>query len=142
MFDYNTQRPRGFGFITYDSEDAVDKVLLKTFHELNGKMVEVKRAVPKELSPGPSRTPLGGYNYGVSRINNFFNDYAQGYSPSTVGGYGLRMDGRSFSPITGGRSGYAPFSFGYGMGLNSEPGLNPNFGGNANLNNTLSYGRI
>ncbi|KAI8007980.1 Heterogeneous nuclear ribonucleoprotein 1 [Camellia lanceoleosa] len=141
MYDHNTQRPRGFGFITYDSEDAVDKVLLKTFHELNGKMVEVKRAVPKELSPGLSRTPLGGYNYGVSRINNFLNDYAQGYSPSTVGGYGLRMDGRSFSPITGGRSGYAPFGSGYGMGLNFEPGLNPNFGGNANLNNTLSYGR-
>ncbi|KAF5948588.1 hypothetical protein HYC85_014545 [Camellia sinensis] len=141
MYDHNTQRPRGFGFITYDSEDAVDKVLLKTFHELNGKMVEVKRAVPKELSPGPSRTPLGGYNYGVTRINNFLNDYAQGYSPSTVGGYGLRMDGRSFSPITGGRSGYAPFASGYGMGLNFEPGLNPNFGGSANLNNTLSYGR-
>ncbi|CAL5396835.1 unnamed protein product [Camellia sinensis] len=125
MFDHNTQRPRGFGFITYDSEDAVDK-----------------RAVPKELSLGPSRTPLGGYNYGVSRINNFLNDYAQGYSPSTVGGYGLRMDGRSFSPITGGRSGYAPFGSGYGMGLNFEPGLNPNFGGNANLNNTLSYGQV
>ena len=41
MYDHNTQRPRGFGFITYDSEDAVDQVLLKTFHELNDKMVEV-----------------------------------------------------------------------------------------------------
>ncbi|KAL6529051.1 hypothetical protein OROHE_014795 [Orobanche hederae] len=65
MYDHNTQRPRGFGFITYDSEDAVDMVLQKTFHELNGKMVEVKRAVPKELSPGPSRVgPHVGYNYG------------------------------------------------------------------------------
>ena len=50
MYDHNTQRPRGFGFITYDSEEAVDRVLHKTFHELNGKMAEVKRAVPKELS--------------------------------------------------------------------------------------------
>ncbi|KAF7145743.1 hypothetical protein RHSIM_Rhsim04G0039900 [Rhododendron simsii] len=25
-YDHNTRRPRGFGFITYDSEDAVDKV--------------------------------------------------------------------------------------------------------------------
>ncbi|CAL5393920.1 unnamed protein product [Camellia sinensis] len=140
MYDHNTQRPRGFGFITYDSEDAVDKVLLKTFHELNGKMVEVKRAVPKELSPGPSRSPLGGYNYGLSRINSLLNGYTQGYSPNTVGGYGLRMDGR-FNPITGGRSGYAPFGSGYGMGLNFEPGLNPNFGGSANLNSNLTYGR-
>ncbi|KAF9625604.1 hypothetical protein IFM89_024377 [Coptis chinensis] len=33
MYDHNTQRPRGFGFITYDSEDAVEKVIFKTFHE-------------------------------------------------------------------------------------------------------------
>ncbi|XP_059661186.1 heterogeneous nuclear ribonucleoprotein 1-like [Cornus florida] len=140
MYDHATQRPRGFGFITYDSEDAVDQVLLKTFHELNGKMVEVKRAVPKELSPGPSRSPLGGYNYGLNRINNFLNVYSQEYSPSAVGGYGVRMDGR-FSPITGGRSGFASFGSGYGMGLNFEPGLNQSYGGNANFNNTLSYGR-
>jgi RNA-binding protein Musashi len=24
MYDHNTQRPRGFGFITYDSEEAID----------------------------------------------------------------------------------------------------------------------
>ncbi|KAA8519180.1 hypothetical protein F0562_013436 [Nyssa sinensis] len=119
MYDHNTQRPRGFGFITYDSEEAVEKVLLKTFHELNGKMVEVKRAVPKELSPGPSRNQLGGYNYGLSRVSGFLNDYTQGYNPSSA--YGVRMDGR-FSPVTVGRSGYPPYSPGYGMGLNLEPG--------------------
>ncbi|XP_062152253.1 heterogeneous nuclear ribonucleoprotein 1 [Alnus glutinosa] len=141
MYDHNTQRPRGFGFITYDSEEAVDKVLVKSFHELNGKMVEVKRAVPKELSPGSSRSsPLGGYNYGLSRVNSFLNGYTQGYTPSTVGGYGLRMDGR-LSPISGGRSGYPPFGSGYGMSMNFEPGLNPGFGGSANFNSNLSYGR-
>lgn len=143
MYDHNTQRPRGFGFITYDSEDAVDKVLLKTFHELNGKMVEVKRAVPKELSPAPTtRSPLGGgYSYGLSRIDNLLNGYSQTYSPSAVGGgYGLRMDSR-FSPMLGGRSNYAPFGSGYGVGLNFEPGLSPGYGGSANFNTTLSYGR-
>ncbi|KAL6953748.1 hypothetical protein U1Q18_049842 [Sarracenia purpurea var. burkii] len=140
MYDHNTQRPRGFGFITYDLEDAVEKVLLKTFHELNGKMVEVKRAVPKELSPGPSRSPLGGYNYGSSR-NNFLNAYGQGYSPGgAVGGYSVRMDSR-FGSTAAGRSGFAPFGSGYGMGLNFESGLNPNFGGSANFGNTMSYGR-
>lgn len=138
MYDHNTQRPRGFGFITYDSEEAVDKVLLKTFHELNGKMVEVKRAVPKELSPGPSRSPLGGYNYGLSGVSNsFLNGYTQGYNPSTVGGFGL---GR-FSQVAGGRSGFPSFSSGYGMGMNFEPGLSTGFGGTANFNNRVSYGR-
>ncbi|XVE78337.1 hypothetical protein DITRI_Ditri13aG0136700 [Diplodiscus trichospermus] len=140
MYDHNTQRPRGFGFITYDSEDAVDKVLLKNFHELNGKMVEVKRAVPKELSPGPSRSPLGGYNYGLNRVNNFLSGYTQGYTPSSVGGYGLRMDGR-FSPVAGGRSGFPPFGSGYGMGMNFEPVLNPSFGNSANFSSNMSYGR-
>lgn len=140
MYDHNTRRPRGFGFITYNSEDAVDKVLLKTFHELNGKMVEVKRAVPKDLSPSPSRNPLGGYNYSLGRIGNFLGGYNEGYLPSAAGGYGVRMDGR-FSPITAGRGGFTPFGSGYGMGLNVEGGMSPNFGGNANFNNSINYGR-
>ncbi|CAF2126723.1 unnamed protein product [Brassica napus] len=134
MYDHNTQRPRGFGFITYDSEEAVEKVLLKTFHELNGKMVEVKRAVPKELSPSPARSsPLGaGYSYGVSRVNNLLNGYAQGFSP---GGYGLRMDGR-FSPIGAGRSGFASFGgSGYGQGLPTG------FTGGSSFNGNGDYGR-
>ncbi|KAF5746144.1 heterogeneous nuclear ribonucleoprotein 1-like isoform X1 [Tripterygium wilfordii] len=140
MYDHTTQRPRGFGFITYDMEEAVDKVLMKTFHELNGKMVEVKRAVPKELSPGPSRSPLGGYNYGLSRVNSFLNGYTQGYTPNTSGGYGLMMDGR-FSPVAGGRSGFPPFGSGYGIGMNFEHGLSPTYGASANFSNNLSYGR-
>lgn len=140
MYDHNTQRPRGFGFITYDSEEAVDRVLIKTFHELNGKMVEVKRAVPKELSPGPSRSPIAGYNYGLNRVNNFLNGYTQGYNPSALGGYGVRMDSR-YGAIASGRSGFPPFGSGFGMGMNFEPGLNANYGGNANFGSSLSYGR-
>ncbi|KAI4298787.1 hypothetical protein L6164_032305 [Bauhinia variegata] len=138
MYDHNTQRPRGFGFITYDSEDAVEKVLCKTFHELNGKMVEVKRAVPKELSPGSSRGQLVGYNYGLNKINSFSNGSIQGYNPSLVGGLGFGTDGR-FSPITVGRSGYPPFSPSYGAGLNYEPTLSQN--GNANFTSTQAFGR-
>ncbi|KAF6156462.1 hypothetical protein GIB67_004113 [Kingdonia uniflora] len=98
MFDHNTQRPRGFGFITFDSEEAVEKVLLKTFHELNGKMVEVKRAVPKSIhrmdgrySQSPiSRNGLSPFSpspYGMG-VN-----FETGLSPS----YGI---GRGLNPIT------------------------------------------
>lgn len=142
MYDHNTQRPRCFGFITYDSEEAVDKVLYKTFHELNAKMVEVKRAVPKELSPDPNRSPLIGYNYGLNRASSYLNIYAQGYSMSPIGGHGVRMNGR-FSPLTSVRTGFSPFgNTGYGMGMNLDSGLNPNFGGNSNYGNNFGYGRI
>ncbi|KAL2473095.1 RNA-binding (RRM/RBD/RNP motif) family protein [Forsythia ovata] len=142
MYDHNTQRPRGFGFITYDSEDAVDRVLHKTFHELNGKMVEVKRAIPKELSPGPSRSPLVGYNYGFSRTNNFLSSYAQGYNLSSLGGYGVRMDSR-YSPLASDRGGLSHFgSPSYGMGVNVEQGLNPGYGGGSNFSSNVGYGRV
>ncbi|XP_044504269.1 heterogeneous nuclear ribonucleoprotein 1-like [Mangifera indica] len=134
MYDHNTQRPRGFGFITYDSEEAVDRVLHKTFHELNGKMVEVKRAVPKELSPGPIRSPMIGYsNYGLNRATNLLNNFAQRYNLSPVGGLGVRMDGR-FSPLATGRTGFSPFRM--------EEGLNPSYGGTSSFNNSLGYGRM
>ncbi|PRQ32086.1 putative DAZ-associated protein 1, RNA recognition motif 2 [Rosa chinensis] len=139
MYDHNTQRPRGFGFITYDSEDAVDRVLHKTFHELNGKMVEVKRAVPKEQSPGPLRSPQIGYNYSPGRANNLLNSYAQGYNMSLVGGFGVGMDNR-FNPISSGRSGFSPIGTNrYGMGMNLEPGLSSSYGGNSNFGNSLGY---
>ncbi|CAA0815422.1 RNA-binding (RRM/RBD/RNP motifs) family protein [Striga hermonthica] len=127
MYDHNTQRPRGFGFITYDSEEAVDKVLFKTFHELNGKMVEVKRAVPKELSPGPVRSQS-------NRVSSFLGAY---YSPMRM------MEGR-FSPVTLTRSGYptySPSSYNNNssVGLNLDSGFGLNYG--PGLDSGLGYGR-
>ncbi|KAF2285685.1 hypothetical protein GH714_007108 [Hevea brasiliensis] len=54
----------------------------------------------------------------------------------------MRMDSR-FSPLASGRSGFPPFgTTGYGMGMNLEPGLSPNYGGGSNFGNSPGYGRM
>ncbi|KAF3637987.1 Heterogeneous nuclear ribonucleoprotein 1 [Capsicum annuum] len=142
MYDHNTQRPRGFGFITYDSEEVVDKVLCKTFHELNGKRVEVKRAVPKELSPGQTQSQLvGRYNPGMNRVNNLLNVYAQGYSPSSMANHGVGMEGR-YPPIPVGRNGYSLFGpADYNMGTEIDSRLNSSYGEIRKFSSVLGYGR-
>lgn len=47
MFDRQTQRSRGFGFVTFREESTI-RDIMKIAHEIKGKMVEVKRAEPKE----------------------------------------------------------------------------------------------
>lgn len=48
MYDNMTQRPHGFGFITFSSDDPVTMVLKNSFYQLKGKLVQVKLAVPKD----------------------------------------------------------------------------------------------
>lgn len=51
MFDRQTGRPRGFGFVTFTEERAVDEVLRNYNNNLlKGKWVECKKAQPKEVT--------------------------------------------------------------------------------------------
>ncbi|CAN1144954.1 Heterogeneous nuclear ribonucleoprotein 1 [Linum perenne] len=123
MYDQNTQRPRGFGFISFDSEDSVDRVLHKTFHDLNGKQVEVKRALPKDANPGGGSRSMGGNAAGAGGGGGY---QSYGGSGGNAGTYEGRMDsnrymqpqaaGGGFPPY--GSSGYGTPGYGYGAASN------------------------
>ncbi|CAK0829010.1 unnamed protein product, partial [Prorocentrum cordatum] len=63
MKDRDTGNSRGFGFVTFDSTDAVDKVIAQyKEHKIEGKWVETKRAQPRGVAPPPTRAPRSSRN--------------------------------------------------------------------------------
>lgn len=136
MLERDTGRPRGFGFVTFENEDSVEKVL-SVNHELSGKIVEVKKAEPKRSfsQPTAERTQAsnlaGGYGpnangpalnlrassggTGNSSNNGFFSPYLN--SPLSYG-----MDRGLFGSEQGGFPGF-PGYYGGGLGLGLGLGL-------------------
>ncbi|KAL6519878.1 nuclear ribonucleoprotein 1 [Orobanche minor] len=140
MYDQQTSRPRGFGFISFDSEDAVRRVLHKNFHELNGKQVEVKLATPRDggggrsVGGGPGGGGGGYQSHGssVDNSNSFdgrmeSNRYTQPQNPS----YGYNMPGYGYGPTNNGMS--------YGYMNYGDPAGGGGYG-NPNAPNGAGYG--
>ncbi|KOC66566.1 Heterogeneous nuclear ribonucleoprotein 27C, partial [Habropoda laboriosa] len=50
MYDQEKKKSRGFGFLSFEDEDAVDRCVGEHFVNLNGKQVEIKRAEPRDSS--------------------------------------------------------------------------------------------
>jgi RNA-binding protein Musashi len=66
MMDKDTGRPRGFGFVTFDSEAAVDLTLRGDLRIL-GKPIEVKKAQPRgDMRAEEERSRRGGGNGAVA----------------------------------------------------------------------------
>ena len=77
MMDKDTGRPRGFGFVTFDSEAAVDKCLAYHPLEILGKPIEVKKAQPRGKM-GEEDDSRGGRGRGkFGRDDRYGNDNTQ-----------------------------------------------------------------
>lgn len=75
MMDKDTGRPRGFGFVTFDSDAAVEKCLEYQPLEILGKMIEVKRAQPRGKMGEEDDFNRGGRGRGkFNRDDRFGND--------------------------------------------------------------------
>ncbi|KAJ3019494.1 hypothetical protein HKX48_002027 [Thoreauomyces humboldtii] len=114
MIDRESGRPRGFGFITFENSDGVDKAMAKqSMGELaiNDKPVEVKRAMPKHKIAGPGAT--GGIPQTIR-----FGGRGEGFTPG---------DGRAapgFGPMRTRMGGYPADAMGMRMvgGMGPSPG--------------------
>ncbi|GMI99125.1 hypothetical protein HRI_003581800 [Hibiscus trionum] len=153
MRDHATNRSRGFGFITFETEQAVDDLLEKGNKiDFAGSQVEIKRAEPKKPNQPPpaskryndSRTAYGsGFGDGYGRYGGGGFSGGGGYNRSSgayggrAGGYGA-YGGGDF----GGYGGYGgPGSGGIGP-YRGEPslGYSGRYGGNFNRGYDMGSG--
>ena len=77
MMDKDTGRPRGFGFVTFDSEAAVERCLDYHPLEIMGKSIEVKKAQPRGKMGEEEEGPRGRGRGKFGRDDRFGNDNNQ-----------------------------------------------------------------
>ena len=87
--DPNTQTSRGFGFVTFVNSDSVQEVFKTRPHELDGKNVDCKRAMPREFNtPGShsktTRLFVGGFK-GLDLEPEDLREYLESRHPKDFG---------------------------------------------------------
>ncbi|XP_016340155.1 heterogeneous nuclear ribonucleoprotein A1-like [Sinocyclocheilus anshuiensis] len=119
MTEKNSDKRRGFAFITFDDHDAVDRIVIQKYHTVNGHNCEVRKALSREEMNRVSVNQRGGRGGGSGSGGGNFGR-GGGYGD---GGYG------------GGRGGYSG-----GDGYNGYGGNGGYGGGGSNYGGNRGYG--
>ena len=138
MVDRATNRSRGFGFVTFETEEAVDAVL-RNKCEIMGKWVEVKRAEPRDArsEPGQRGGGMGGGGMGGGGMGGggMGGPMGGGMGGGGYGGGGMGMQGGRGGGNMGGGGGRGGGGGGmmasYGGGGRGGGGMMGGYGGGA-----------
>lgn len=87
--DPHTKESRGFGFITYAQSESVEKAFKARPHNLDGKQLDVKRAMPREYNTAGAHSKtkklfVGGFK-GSDLTPEELRAYIESRHPTSVG---------------------------------------------------------
>ncbi|GFS90375.1 heterogeneous nuclear ribonucleoprotein 27C [Nephila pilipes] len=169
MYDQEKKKSRGFGFLSFETEDSVKQVCAEHFVKINGKKIECKHAEPRDKKRPQQQTnqsnqwggpPMGPPGWGPGAPTpGSAGPCGPAMGPGgpmpgpMTGPMGPPMNNGMMGPPAGGyqggwggpppygpQGGWAPHPGGYGPGYNSWGGC-PGYGGPYNGPPGPQYGQ-